>query len=116
MYKIRTFELGDYRGRAYYLTIAVEPDPDGHRQFDRYEDANEWCVSIHYPGGIPNEPDTEIARIDTAHGSPHFHRLFSRGQPTTWLSSDLPLAAAEKWLASEWAVYAEKYEEHHGDD
>lgn len=113
MQKVRTSELGIYGGRTYYLTTAVEPDPSDRHRVDRDEDADDWCVSAHYPGGLPNESDTEIARIDTEHGRPHFHRLYLRDQPISWFSTDLSLAAAENLLAAEWEAYAELYEEHH---
>lgn len=113
MYRLTTDELGTYDERPYFLTVAVEPDPTGYDSFDSYEDAEEWCVTVHYSASLPHENNTEIARIDTRHGRPHFDRLFETDQPKTWLPTDFTLQDAEKLLASRWRTYAEKYRRNH---
>ena len=113
MHRLTTDELGVHEERPHFLTVAVEPDLSGFARFDPYEDASEWCVTVHYPASSPNESDTEIARIDTRHGQPHFDRLFEPGQPKAWLPIDFALRDAETLLASRWREYAERYRRNH---
>lgn len=116
MHRLTTDELGERCGRRYFLTVAVEPDPSDVGGFDPYRDAEEWCVTIHYPGTLPNESDTEIARIDTSHGRPHFDELFRPKQPREWLPVEYDLLSAERRLVRRWRHYAEQYERNHGVD
>lgn len=113
MYRLTTDELGEHGGRRYYLTVAVEPCPSEIDGFDPYTDAEEWTVSIHYPGTLPNESDTEIARIDTSHGRPHFDELFVPHRPKEWLPEGFGLREAERRLTTAWRLYAEQYSRHH---
>lgn len=113
MHRLTTDELGELGGRRYFLTVAVEPDPSTIDEFDRYRDAEEWCVTIHTPGTLPNESDTEIARIDTSHDRPHLDALFRSEQPREWLPTEYDLLSAERRLVRQWRHYAEQYERNH---
>lgn len=113
MYRLTTDELGVTGEQPHFLTVAVEPDPSGYDAFDPYRDADEWCVTVHYSAALPHESDTEITRIDTTHGRPHFDRLFEADRPKTWLPPDFTLRDAETLLASRWRTYAEKHRRNH---
>lgn len=115
MYRFATDELGEHRGRRYFLTVAVEPDPRERDDFEPYRDAEDWCVTIHYPAARPNESDTEVVRIDTRHGRPHIDKLFLPERSKEWLPARYDLAAAERRLASRWLYYAERYDRYHGE-
>lgn len=109
-----TDELGRFQGRRYYLTVAVEPAPEDRGRFDPYTDAEQWCVTVHFPAAVPSGSDTEIARIDTRHGRPHFDKLFRPTRPKEWLPDGFGLRDAERRLVANWRRYAETYERHHG--
>lgn len=113
MHRLTTDMLGEHDGTSYFLTVAVEPTPSEFERSDPYEDAIEWCVTIHYPGSLPNESDTQVARMDTRHGQPHFDRLFEPDQPKEWLPPDFTLADAETILASRWREYAQTFHRNH---
>lgn len=114
MYRFTTDELGELGGRRYFLTVAIEPDPKEFDELDPYREAEEWCVTIHRPGVLPNQSDTEIARIDTSHGRPHFDQLFLPDRPKEWLSEEYDLRSAEMLFARQWRGYANQYETNHG--
>lgn len=113
MHRFTTDELGELGGRRYFLTVAVEPDPGEIDGFDPYREAEEWCATVHYPGTLPNESDTEIARIDTSHGRPHFDELFLPDRPKKWLPEGYDLRSAERLFVRRWRYFAERYERNH---
>lgn len=113
VHRLTTDELGTYSGRRCFLTVAVEPDPSSVGSFDPYEDAEEWCVTVHYPGTVPNESDSEIVRIDTSHGRPHVDKLFLEDPRKEWLPEEYDLATAERRLARRWREYAKQHARNH---
>jgi hypothetical protein len=50
MHKLRTLDLGPYRGREFFATIFVEPDPTDSDGFTVPDDAEKWGISIHLAG------------------------------------------------------------------
>lgn len=113
MNRLRTLDLGPYRGREFFATIFVEPDPADSDAFTHPEDAEQWGISIHFQPDVPYEPHVEVARIDTAHGQPHFDRLFEQGQPKEWLGADYSYEDARRDLLSNWKQYADRYLDTH---
>ena len=76
MHKLRTLNLPPHRGRDFFATIFVEPDPAESESFTVPDDAEQWGMSIHFQPDDPYESQVGVARIDTAHGEPHFDRLY----------------------------------------
>lgn len=95
--------LGIYRGRTYHLTIRVSPNSNLIRDF---------AAALHYSPKDDPERQIQIARIDTAHGVPHFDRLYRRDQPKERLDVDVWEAAT--LLEENWRTYAESFEDLHG--
>lgn len=76
MHKLRTLNLPPHRGRDFFATVFVEPDPERVDSFDPATDADQWSLSIHFQPDDPYASHIEVARIDTKHGEPHFDRLY----------------------------------------
>lgn len=93
MDKLRTLNLPPHRGRDFFVTVFVEPDPDEFDSFDPSDDARQWGISVHFQPNDPYASHVEVARIDTGHGEPHFDRLYRQDQPKesrsiiSWTSS-----------------------------
>jgi hypothetical protein len=85
MRKLRTLNLLRYRGRDFFATVFVEPDPEDFDSFDISADAEQWSISVHFQPEDPYASHVEIARIDTEYGEPHFDRLYDLDQRTDWL-------------------------------
>jgi hypothetical protein len=85
MHKLRTLNLPRHRGRDFFATVFVEPDPVGFDSFDPSTDAEQWGISVHFQPEDPYASHVEIARIDTEYGEPHFDRLSDPDQRTDWL-------------------------------
>ncbi len=113
MRKLRTIELSPYRGREFFATVFVEPDPAEFEAFDVSDDADQWGISIHFQPDPPYERHVEIARIDTAHGEPHFDRLYEPDQPKEWLRPEYSFEEARQRLFSNWKRYADRYLRNH---
>jgi len=109
MYRLRTLDLPPYMGRDFFPTVFVEPDPGGVGGFDVPADAEEWGISVHFQPADRFESHQEIARIDTAHGEPHFDRRYDPDQPKEWLGEDYTYEDARTELLSNWRRYAEQY-------
>ena len=77
MHKLRALNLPRHRGRDFFATVFVEPDPEGFDSFDPATDAEQWGISVHFQPEDPYASHVEIARIDTEHGDPD--------QGTDWL-------------------------------
>jgi hypothetical protein len=113
MHKLRTLNLPPHRGRDFFATIFVEPDP---REFDSFEirdDAEQWGISIHFQPATPYESHVEVARIDTEHGEPHFDRLYESDQRKQWLDHDYTFQEAREDLLTNWRDYADQYLQNH---
>lgn len=75
MHTLRTLNLLPHRGRDFFATVFVEPDPDNVDGFNPSADAKQWRIGIHFQPDDPYASHVEIARIDTEHGEHHFDRL-----------------------------------------
>ena len=113
MYRLRTLNLPPHRGRDFFATIFVEPDPDEFESFEMPADAKEWGITIHFQPDEPFESHVEVARIDTRHGEPHFDRLYESDQPKSWLGANYTYEDARQDLLSNWRRYADQYFENH---
>ena len=116
MHKLRTLSLPAYRGREFFLTVFVEPDPDSVDSFSVPADADEWGLSLHFQPDDPYESHTEVARIDTSHGEPHFDHLYASPQRKEWLGQDYTFADARRRLLSNWRTYADVFLDSAADD
>ena len=113
MHKLRTLTLPPHRGRDFFATIFVEPDPAESESFTVPGDAEQWGMSIHFQPDDPYESQVEVARIDTAHGEPHFDRLYEPGQRKEWLGQSYTYHDAQNDLLSNWRTYADQYFQNH---
>lgn len=109
MHKLRTLDLGPYRGREFFATIFVEPNPAESDSVTVPDDVEEWGISIHFQPDEPYENHVEVARIDTAHGEPHFDKLYKQVQPKEWLGANYTYDDARRDLFSNWKHYASQY-------
>lgn len=113
MHHLRTLNLPPHRGRDFFATIFVEPDPDEYDSFTLPDDAEQWGMSIHFQPAEPYESHVEVARIDTAHGEPHFDRLYEPDQRKEWLGDDYTYDDARQVLLSNWRAYADQFFRNH---
>lgn len=109
MHKLRTLGLGPYRGREFFATVFVEPNPANRDSFTLPDDAEQWGITIHFQPDEPYDDHVEVARIDTVHGEPHFDRLFEPDQPKEWLGTEYTYEDARRDLFSNWKHYAGQY-------
>ncbi|MFB6293438.1 MAG: hypothetical protein ABEH60_04170 [Halonotius sp.] len=116
MHKLRTLSLPAYRGRVFFLTVFVEPDPDSVDSFSVPADAEEWGLSLHFQPDDPIESHVEVARIDTSHGEPHFDHLYASPQRKEWLGEDYTFSDARRRLLSNWRNYADAVLDSTADD
>jgi len=116
MPKLRTLSLPAHRGREFFLTVFVEPDPAAIESFSVPGDADQWGLSVHFQPDDHFESHVEVARIDTSHGEPHFDRLYTPTERKEWLGDDYSFEAARRDLLSNWQTYAERYFANHTDD
>ncbi|MFQ3476075.1 hypothetical protein HKK80_07425 [Halonotius sp. F2-221B] len=107
MQKLRTLSLPAYRGREFFLSVFVEPDPDSVDSFSIPADADEWGLSLHFQSDDPIESHTEVARIDTSHGEPHFDHLYASPQRKEWFGQEYTFGDARRRLLSNWQTYAD---------
>jgi len=102
MSKLYTRLLGRYEDRPYFVSVSVSPDVNS---------VEEFSVAVHY-----NDPNTEqevqIARIDTAHQTVHFDRLYRRDQPKD-TDVEFSVWEAEQHLEDNWRQFARTYAENH---
>lgn len=108
MHELRTLNLPPHRGRDFFATVFVRPDPESFEGFEMPADAEEWGITIHFQPDDPFENHVEVARIDTSHGEPHFDRLYRPLQPKDWLGQDYTYEVARRDLLSNWRLYAEQ--------
>lgn len=113
MHRLRTLNLPPYRGRDFFATIFVEPDPETVDGFSVPEDADGWGICIHFQPDAPYESHVEVARIDTEHGEPHFDHLYESEQRKEWLGQDYTYEEARRNLLSNWREYADQYFQNH---
>ena len=115
MHKLRTLNLPRHRGRDFFATVFVEPDPEDFDSFDPSIDAEQWGISVHFQPEDHYASHVEIARIDTEHGEPHFDRLYAPDQRTDWLGQDYSYQNARRELLSNWRECADKFFDNHYD-
>jgi hypothetical protein len=108
MHELRTLNLPPHRGRDFFATVFVEPDPESRASFSVETDAEAWGITIHFQPDTPYEPHVEVARIDSAHGEPHFDRLYELDQPKEWLGPDYSFEDAREDLFSNWRAYTDE--------
>jgi hypothetical protein len=113
MYKLRTLNLPPRRGRDFFATVFVEPDPTEYDAFELPDDAQQWGISIHFQPDSPHASHVEVARIDTTHGEPHFDRLYEPDQHKEWLGHDYTYEDARQTLLANWRSYADQFFEDH---
>ncbi len=113
MDKLRTLNLPPHRGRDFFVTVFVEPDPDEFDSFEITTDADQWGMGIHFQPDDPYGSQVEVARIDTTHGEPHFDRLYKPDQPKDWLGQNYTYEQARRDLLTNWREYAEQYFQNH---
>lgn len=113
MHKLRTLNLPPYRGRDFFVTVFVEPDPDDFDSFDLPGDAEQWGISVHFQPNDPYASHVEVARIDSEHGEPHFDHLYEPDQRKEWLGQDYTYADAHRDLLSNWLEYADRFFQNH---
>ena len=113
MHKLRTLNLPPHRGRDFFATVFVEPDPDNFDGFDPLVDAEQWGIGIHFQPEDPYASHVEVVRIDTEHGEPHFDRLYEPDQQKDWLGQDYTFEDARRELLSNWREYADQFFENH---
>jgi len=94
----------------------VEPDPDSVDSFSVPDDADQWGLSLHFQPDDPYEHHTEVARIDTSHGEPHFDHLYVSPQRKEWLGQEYTFADARRRLLSNWRTYADAVLDSTADD
>ncbi|ERH02068.1 MAG: hypothetical protein J07HN6_01633 [Halonotius sp. J07HN6] len=111
MHKLRTLSLPTYRGREFFFTVFVEPDPTPFESFSVPADADQWGMSIHFQPDDPYESHVEVARIDTSHGEPHFDHLYASTQRKEWLGHEYTFDDARQRLLSNWRAYADQFSE-----
>lgn len=113
MYKLRTLNLPPHRGRDFFVTVFVEPDPTEDDAFELPDDAQQWGISIHFQPDSPHASHVEVARIDTTHGEPHFDRLYEPDQHKEWLGHNYTYEDARQTLLTNWRSYADQFFENH---
>ena len=109
MHKLRTLSLPAYRGREFFLTVFVDPDPTTVASFSVPADADQWGLSVHFQPDDHFESHVEVARIDTSHGEPHFDHLYESSDRKEWLGQDYSFGDARLRLLSNWQAYADTY-------
>lgn len=119
MYSYEKIDLGGYRGKTYLLVGFVRPKPDGWDEYDPDEDADEYGVSLVRSGETPISDNTEIVRLDNAHGqTPHIDNVYLPGgsdeEEKTELSEDWDYSEMRTFLLSEWKTYVELFEHYQG--
>lgn len=94
-----SYDLDEYAGRPYFLSIRGEPD---------LQDPDEFAVTLYY-NDPEQESTVEVARIDTAHGYVHLDKLYSEEEGKEPL--DVDLWGAVEYLAAHHPEYARKHRE-----
>lgn len=118
MYSYEKIDLGDYRGNAYFLAGFVVPDPRQYAEYNPDEDADEYGVTLVRNGGTPTKDNTEIVRLDNAHGQiPHIDQLYLPNdsvESKRKLGHDWTYSRMRQFLLSEWQKYADLYHYYRG--
>jgi len=113
MHSFETIDLGTYRGDNYFLTGFVEPDPSDDAAFNPDEDAEEYGVTLARSAAHPLQENTQIVRMDTAHGRPHLDRVYlspdADEDTKVWLEEGYEYLRMRAYLLENWKVFVDRY-------
>lgn len=114
LHSYEKIDLGNYRGDTYFLAGFVRPDPLESETYNPDEDAGGCGVALVRSAEIPADDNTEIVRIDNAHGQkPHIDNIFlpprSDEDVKTELGENWTYSQMRAFLLSEWQTYADLY-------
>lgn len=114
LHSYEKIDLGDYRGDTYFLAGFARPDPLQYERYDPGEDADEFGVALVRSAETPVDDNTEIVRIDNAHGqTPHIDNVYlppgSDEDVKTELGENWTYSDMRSFLLSEWRTYADLY-------
>jgi hypothetical protein len=114
LYSYEKIDLGDYRGNTYFLAGFVVPDPYQYDEYNPDKDADEYGVTLVCSAETPTSHNTEIVRLDNAHGqTPHVDNLYlppdSREDEKIELGDDWTYSKMRRYLLSKWRDYADFY-------
>nr|WP_135823052.1 hypothetical protein [Halostella litorea] len=76
-----------------------------------YGEQDDFSVSVYFASG-DGDDKTEIVRVDTAHGTTHFHKLYRRDEPAPEV--DWGLWETVTKFTENWREYARRYEQRSG--
>ena len=117
MHSYETIDLGTYRGDSYFLTGFVEPDPSDDAEFDPDEDGEEYGVALARSSAYPLEENTQIVRMDTAHGTPHLDQVYltpdADEDTKVWLEQGYEYHRMRAYLLENWKRFVDQYILHH---
>lgn len=94
--------VGSYSGRQYFIRGIPK---------DTNVPPEDFAVVLGY-NDSSDHSNEQVARVDTAHGTTHIHKLYRQGQPRVDVAWGYWEAVAE--LEDRWRTYAESYEQTHG--
>lgn len=114
MYSYEKIDLGDYRGKPYFLAGFVVPNPRQYDEYDPDEDADEYGLTLVRSAETPTSHNTEIVRLDNAHGqTPHVDNVYlppdSHKNEKVELGDDWTYSKMRRYLLSEWRKYVDLY-------
>lgn len=114
LHSYEKIDLGGYRGDTYFLAGFVRPDSLQFEEYDPDEDAEECGVALVQSAETPMGDNTEIVRLDDAHGqTPHVDNIYlpsdSDEDVKTELGKDWTYSEMRAFLLSEWRTYADLY-------
>ena len=116
MHSYETIDLGTYRGDSYFLTGFVEPDPSDYAEFDPDEDGDEYGVALARSSAHPLQENTQIVRMDTAHGTPHLDRVYLPPDvdedTKVWLEKGYEYHRMRAYLLANWKAFVDQYNLH----
>ncbi len=115
MYRFERVDLGRYRGDDYFVAGFVEPDPAKYGNYDPDVDADEYGVTLVRAASTPLEENTEIVRMDTAHGRPHLDQLYLPADASgrkVWLEEGYEYSRMKRYLLANWKHFADRYIQH----
>lgn len=99
----RTYQLGEFDGTEYLLTVRASPDE---------RNVEDFAVTVHYNDSTEDR-GVNVVRIDNAHGSVHIDKLYRRGQPKE--AVDMTPWEAEAHLVENWRRFAREHAKAHGE-
>ena len=99
MTEASSFDLGQFRGREYFLLYRATPSVN---------DPESFAVTVFYRD-VQREENVEIVRVDTGHGYTHIDRLYRRNEPKDRVDWDLWEACTR--LKRNWRTYARSFDE-----